>query len=88
MTISILAINMASAAKNTPIMYEQIYFKTVSDNKETELITHITTEKIRLKSRFLFFLYSVIGLLGCSTGANEIIKIDDIIVKNDTIKFK
>lgn len=42
----------------------------------------------RQKERFLVFLYSVIGLSGCSIGAKAIIEIEEIIVITPVTKLK
>ena len=65
-----------------------MFTKVDSNNKDTKRTIHKTIDKIRRKRRLLVFLYSVIGLSGCSIGAKVIIKAIETIIIKDVIMVK
>lgn len=65
-----------------------MFTKVDLNNKDTKRTILKTIDKIMHKRRLLVFLYSVIGLSGCSIGAKAIIKTMETIVTEDVIRIK
>lgn len=79
---------MVHEAKKNPMLRSCAYgskpLNIIGENEETK----IKTERTMLNFLFLFFLKSVIGLFGCSIGANDNIIIKDVTQKIVLKKFE